>query len=111
MVEITDEVMRERLAAARSYVLVLLFVGPNFDPERSRPVIWEHGRRNMQLNDSGVMPIVCPVDDDGPLCGFAVFAAGPDRVAEIMDDDPGVEAGIFTYEIHPCRGFPGSALP
>jgi hypothetical protein len=28
-----------------------------------------------------------------------------------MDHDPGVEAGIFTYEIHPVRGFPGSALP
>jgi hypothetical protein len=28
-----------------------------------------------------------------------------------MDADPGVLAGIFTYEIHPVRGFPGSGLP
>jgi len=25
--------------------------------------------------------------------------------------DPGLQAGIFTYEIHPCRSFPGDSLP
>lgn len=111
MVDITDAMMRERIAGARQYVFVMLYVGPNYDPETSRPVIWEHGRRNMQLNDQGIMPIVCPMNDDTPLAGIAIFAAEPDRVAAIMDGDPGVEAGIFTYEIHPCRGFPGSTLP
>ena len=28
-----------------------------------------------------------------------------------MDDDPGVLAGVFRYELHPCRGFPGDHLP
>jgi hypothetical protein len=28
-----------------------------------------------------------------------------------MADDPGVQAGIFTFEVHACRGFPGDALP
>ena len=28
-----------------------------------------------------------------------------------MDDDPGVRAGVFEYELHPVRGFPGSTLP
>ena len=28
-----------------------------------------------------------------------------------MDDDPGVQAGVFTYEVHPVRGFPGDGLP
>ncbi len=28
-----------------------------------------------------------------------------------MNDDPGVAAGVFTYQVHPCRGFPGDALP
>ena len=34
-----------------------------------------------------------------------------DEVRRIMDGDPGVQAGVFTYELHPCRSFPGSALP
>jgi hypothetical protein len=29
----------------------------------------------------------------------------------LMDDDPAVRAGIFTYEIHPVRSFPGDTLP
>ena len=40
-----------------------------------------------------------------------VEVAPPDDVRAIMDHDPGVAAGIFTYEIHPVRGFPGSCLP
>jgi hypothetical protein len=28
-----------------------------------------------------------------------------------MDGDPGVRAGVFTYEAHSIRGFPGSTLP
>jgi hypothetical protein len=28
-----------------------------------------------------------------------------------LADDPGVRAGIFTFEVHTCRGFPGDALP
>jgi len=30
---------------------------------------------------------------------------------KIMDEDPGVAAGVFVYELHPCRGFPGDSLP
>jgi hypothetical protein len=28
-----------------------------------------------------------------------------------MEDDPGVKAGVFVYEVHPCRSFPGDSLP
>lgn len=48
--------------------------------------------------------------DDGELAGLCVFNVEPDDVARLMDDDPGVRAGIFTYELHPCQGFPGDAL-
>lgn len=29
----------------------------------------------------------------------------------IMSRDPAVQAGVLTYELHPTRTFPGSALP
>jgi hypothetical protein len=25
----------------------------------------------------------------------------------IMDEDPAVQAGVFTYDVHPIRSFPG----
>ncbi len=28
-----------------------------------------------------------------------------------MGDDPGVQAGVFTFEVHGCLGFPGDSLP
>jgi hypothetical protein len=28
-----------------------------------------------------------------------------------MDEDPAVKAGVFVYEVHPCRSFPGDSLP
>ena len=29
----------------------------------------------------------------------------------VMDADPGVKAGVFTYEVHVSRSFPGDRLP
>jgi hypothetical protein len=40
-----------------------------------------------------------------------VFTGSVDETAAIMTDDPGVQAGVFTFEVHPCRGFPGDSLP
>jgi hypothetical protein len=34
----------------------------------------------------------------------------PDRTRALMDDDPAVRAGIFTYEPQTLHGFPGDAL-
>jgi hypothetical protein len=66
----------------------------------------------MALEEHGVLAIVLPVSNDpGDWAGLAVFNAPPDDVREIMDNDPGVRAGIFRYEMHPVRGFPGARLP
>jgi hypothetical protein len=108
---ITDDMMRERLKQATSYCLVILKRAPGYDREDVGQIIWEHGRRNMSLQADGLMPIVCPVPDDSDVAGIGIFTPDMDEVRRIMDGDPGVQAGVFTYEVHPCRGFPGSALP
>jgi len=38
------------------------------------------------------------------------YASGGE-VAALMAAEPGVQAGVFEYDVHPVRGFPGSALP
>ena len=58
-----------------------------------------------------MLPIVCPVTDDSVTKGLGIFDARVEDVTAIMDADPGVQAGIFTYEVHPVRSFPGDALP
>lgn len=108
---ISDDTMRQRLASTSTYTTVLLRATATCVRPEVDPIVREHGRWNMARAEAGLLAIVRPVTDHTDLAGIAVFAATPDGTREIMDDDPGVRAGIFSYELHPVRGFPGASLP
>jgi hypothetical protein len=108
---IDDDAMRARLAKSQAYTMVVLHPTDALVRPQVDAIIWAHGRRNMALISAGVAPIITPVTSPEGPSGFAVFTTDPDETRAILDGDPGVIAGIFTYEIHPVRGFPGSALP
>src|SRR5947209_18433339 len=111
MTAITDEYMRQMIATTRQYCIVILKVGPKKNEDGSEKIIWEHGRRNFELRAAGVLPIVCPVSDGSDVSGVGIFNAPVEEVKKIMDEDPGVQAGVFVYEIHATRSFPGDSLP
>ncbi len=111
MTTITDEYMKQMIATTKHYTIVILKHGPNFRMPGVEKIIWEHGRKNFSLKVEGLMPIVCPVSDESELSGVGIFNAGMDEVKKIMDEDPGVKEGIFIYEMHVCRSFPGDKLP
>ncbi len=111
MVTITDESMREMLTRARQYVLVLLKYTPRRQEPGADAVVWEHGRRNFALRAEGRLAIVAPVYGSPELAGIGIFDGTVEEVRAIMDTDPGIQAGIFTYEAHVCRSFPGDRLP
>jgi hypothetical protein len=50
------------------------------------------------------------VSDDTELCGVAIFNTSVEQTRQLMDEDPGVRAGVFSYEVHPVRSFPADAL-
>jgi hypothetical protein len=114
---VTDAMLEALRQTARPYTIVILKAGPNFSmpgPDRDSGVskiIWQHGKRNLALLKAGLMPIVCPIADASGVCGVCVFDATPEDVERIMSLDPGVQAGVFTFDIHPTRSFPGSCLP
>ncbi len=107
----TDDEMNALLPTAKPYSVVILRAGPNFGADDSAAIAWEHGRRNFGLRDDGVMPLVLRVIDGSDVCGIGVFTGSVDETAAVMADDPGVRAGIFTFDVHPGLGFPGDALP
>jgi hypothetical protein len=111
MTTITDEFMRQMIAKTRNYCIVILKAGPNKHMDGAEKIIWEHGRRNFELRADGVLSIVCPVTDGSNVSGIGIFNAGVEEVKKIMDEDPGVKAGVFVYVTHACRSFPGSCLP
>ena len=115
--DVSDEMLGQSLHGLHNYTIVILKAGPNFSPpgpnrdDEVARIIWAHGKRNFAPRLANLMPIVCPVADGSSLTGVSIFDADPDEVDRIMAQDPGVQAGVFTYEIHPTRSFPGSTLP
>ena len=113
---VSDEMLRDALQATRPYTVCILKAGPRFqEPGSAREswladLIWEHGKRNYALYLAGLLRVVCPVADGSSTTGVAIFAADSDDVDRIMRQDPGVKAGLFTFEIHPTRTFPESTL-
>lgn len=108
---ITDEYMLQMRTRTRNYSLVILKSREARKQDGDDKIVWEHGRRNHALRLQGLLSIVCPVIDGGEIAGIGIFNASVEEVKTIMDEDPGVKAGIFVYEIRPCRGFPGDSLP
>lgn len=107
----TDEQMRARLQGAKQYTAVILRKTAQAAESGADAIVWEHARRNFALREEGSLAIVCPIGDESDVSGVGIFTGTPDEVRAIMDGDPGVRAGIFRYEVHATRGFPGDALP
>lgn len=109
--EISDEHMQESRAKTRGYTIAILKKGPGYNPPQSDAIIWEHGRRNYALRAAKLLAIVCPIPGKSELAGISIFDADADTVQHIMSEDPAVEAGILTFEVHPTFSFPGDCLP
>jgi hypothetical protein len=108
---VSDDYMQDRLSKAKTYTLVLISEGPDWDSPEHESLIWEHRRRNTGIEIDGVFSVVCPVFDDSALCGLYLFDGTVEEVSKIMAEDPGVTAGIFSYEVHPVVGFPPIQTP
>ena len=113
---VTDEMLQGALHHVRPYTVCILKAGPSFqEPGPAREdwvadLIWEHGKRNYALYLAGLMRVVCPIGDGSGTTGVGIFDADPDEADQIMRQDPGVKAGLFTYETHPTQTFPESTL-
>jgi uncharacterized protein YciI len=108
---ITDEYMRQMMPTTKNYSVVILKAGPNHEQPGVEKIIWEHGRRNFALRAEGLLAIVGPIRDGSGVNGIGIFTTSVEETRKLMDEDPGVQAGVFVYEVHECRSFPGDSLP
>jgi hypothetical protein len=114
--EITDDMIKAKVATGRGYVTSLLKPGPAYEPPQSRSaekarIVWEHVRRNMQLQADGKKALVGPVVGSGDVVGLTVFTVTEAEAKALMDADPAVQAGIFVYQLVTWFEFPGDGLP
>jgi len=110
MQQITDEYMKEMLPKAKAYSMVILKPTSKIKEPGAEKIVWEHGRRNFALRAEGIMPIVCPVPHYDEVAGVGIFTKSTEETKAIMEEDPGVIAGLFTFSVYACRSFPGDAL-
>ena len=116
MTEISDEYMRAQLATVQTYTVLLLKKGPNYAPPEARSpedarIIWEHGRRNMQLRAEGKMLMVGPIGRGAPIVGMCVLTVPEAEIHALMAGDPAIQAGFFVYDLLDWHAFPGDGLP
>ena len=107
--QITDDYIRDRIARAKAYTLIVLKPTPEYAKTDARPIVWEHGRRNMALQAAGIMPIVCPVGE-GRSRGSPSSIPTPRRPAPSWLTTPAFRPGSSPSKFT-RRGFPGDALP
>ncbi len=94
---------------AGEYFVILLSVGPNWDPHRPRDEqagITAHRQYLNALLRNGTVSFGGPFVDD--LGGLAVLRAGSlDEARRIAGDDPAVRTGVLRAEVHRWRVLPG----
>ncbi len=91
----------------REYFLGLLKRGEQYSSERT-PERWElqcdHLAYLRSQVEAGRYFFGGPVTDGGAILGVTVIQAGSVEEAEaIMAADPGVQAGLFSFDVHPVR--------
>ncbi|GAB3807408.1 hypothetical protein GCM10028798_31890 [Humibacter antri] len=109
--EIDDEEFQTALEAIRSYTVVLLHKGSRYGEPESEAILHEHGRRNFQLRDAGILSVVMPIRNGVDVVGVGVFGGSADETRAIIAGDPAVQAGVLLAEVLQAAGFPGDALP
>ncbi|MGE5292075.1 MAG: YciI family protein [Micromonosporaceae bacterium] len=75
-----------------------------FDEEKEERIFREHAVHTIKQVESGVQLAAGPVqdapDEEQPICGFGLFRRGSlDEVRKLMDADPGVQQGQYTYDV------------
>lgn len=111
MTIITDEYLRQMQDKAKDYCICILRTTSKRAQTGANRLMANHNRRNFELRAQGPLAILCQITDGSGLNAVCIFNASLDEVKKIMDEDPAVQEGIFTYELHASRSFPGDMLP
>lgn len=97
----------------KQYYMVFYKAGYNREQgEAETQLIQEgHMKHINKLGEDGYLSMAGPFGDNSDMRGILILnVANLEKVKELMDEDPAVQAGRLTYEIHPWWGAKGSKL-
>src|SRR6266446_698979 len=88
-----------------SYYFVLLTRGPQWTADKTpatEKIQAAHIANITKLHDAGKLVLAGPFTDDGNWRGIFVFkTASIEETKSLIENDPAVQAGRLSYEIHP----------
>ncbi len=111
---VTAEFISREVARAKTYVLVVLRLGPRErdDQELLDDLQLKHLEHLFALRQAGKLVLNGPSLIDSELRGICIFdVAEVEEVRSFVGRDPLVEAGFLVAEIYPWMGLPGDQLP
>jgi uncharacterized protein len=84
-----------------------------FEDENRERIFREHLGHTLSMVASGKQLVAGPITDspaeDEQVCGFGLFQQGSlDAVRRMMDADPGVQQGLYTFDVMTWRTPAGS---
>jgi uncharacterized protein YciI len=102
-----------------TYEMVLLRhtrQGRDFGQESTERIFREHLEYTLGLLASGEQIAAGPVSDDpapdADVCGLGLYQKGSlDAVRRLVDNDPGVRQGLYSYDVMTWRTAPGTIAP
>lgn len=99
------EVQKSSPPELASYYFVLLTRGPEWTAEKTpatEKIQAAHLANITKLHDAGKLVLAGPFTDDGNWRGIFIFKTSSiEEAKSLVGNDPAVQAGRLTYEIHP----------
>lgn len=102
-----------------SYQMVLLrhtAAGRDFDEQTAERIFREHLAYTLSLVASGDQLAAGPVADspaeEQDICGLGIYQKETlDEVRRLIEQDPGVQQGLYCFEVMTWRTAPGTVTP
>lgn len=96
----------------KPYTILLLKKGPEFDSADAQQIIQsEHLPHLFKLRAEGKMLLAMPIKDNTDLTGIAIYdSMDKEELKKLTETDPGVQKGVFTYELLNSMGIKGDTL-
>ena len=101
-----------QLARLKPYLFVLLRKGRNYEqPDTLKIIQSEHLPYVFSWREKGAIAVTMPIRDETNIAAIAIFnITDKDEAKKIMENDPAVIKGIFTYELLNAIGMKGDTL-
>jgi uncharacterized protein YciI len=113
MADALDDQIAQTVARGASYVLLLLWAGPNREQDETEQERLQHGhlRHLFGLRNAGQLLLNGPVVDGGDLVGIGIFRGTDlEAVRSLAEADPSVQAGRLRVDVRPWFGIPGDSI-